>query len=221
MSVRAILFDHDGTLVKSEDIHFQMWKTVLSKYDVVLSPEYYATHYAGKPTLENATDAVQFFALNVPPQALAQAKFQAIHDYVSKRAFPLMPGARLLIEQLKQQGFRLAIVSGARRYEVEKSIQEHHLNNYFETLVCSDDVQKSKPSPDSYLLALERMALPAKACLAVEDTEHGIRAAAEAHIPVLAIPNTTTALQDFSQATAILPNLASIPGWLHNRERLS
>ena len=59
MALRAILLDHDGTIVSSEHIHFQMWVPILSQYGVELSEQQYRTHYAGLPTRANAVQIEQ------------------------------------------------------------------------------------------------------------------------------------------------------------------
>jgi len=68
-------------------------------------------------------------------------------------------------------------------------------------------VLKSKPEPDCYLLALERLSLKPEDCVAIEDTEHGLRAAAMAGIKCLVIPTEMSRHHDFSLASAVLPNM--------------
>lgn len=214
MPIKAILFDHDGTLVDSEPTHFELWKQILTRYGVDLSEQHYREHYAGVPALGNAQDMVSRFSLNEAPEHLARQKAQATSEFLSRRAFSLMPGARGLIEYFHRLGMRMAIVTGSGREVVAATAQGHGLQPFLETLISSDDVQRNKPHPDGYLLALRRLDLGPDECIAVEDTEHGLAAAAAAGIPCLAIPNIMSVHHDFSLAVDTLGELSDIKCWL-------
>jgi HAD superfamily hydrolase (TIGR01509 family) len=207
MPLRAVLFDHDGTLVDSEPIHFLIWKAVLAPYRFLLTEEQYRERYAGVPTLANARDLVQRFGVAEDPAVLAEAKNAATRDYLRRSAFPLMPGVREAIANFAGLGLRLAVVTGASAFGVDATLRAYGLASHFAVVVSVDDVRHSKPAPDSYLLALERLGLPAGDCLAIEDTEHGLAAATGAGIRCLALPTAMSRHHDFSQAAAVLDGM--------------
>ncbi len=204
MTLRAILFDHDGTLVDSEPIHFEMWADVLRPFGVSLSAQQYKVHYAGVPTRANAVDIVRRFGLDVAPDTLAEAKNAATDGFLARSAFPLMSGARAAIEAFHDLGLKLAVVTGASAGGVHVTLREHRLQRYFSTVVSGDDVGASKPAPDCYLLALDRLGLPAADGLAIEDTQHGLQAASAAGVPCLALPTAMSKHHDFERAAAVL-----------------
>jgi HAD superfamily hydrolase (TIGR01509 family) len=207
MALRAVLFDHDGTLVDSEPIHFLAWKEVLAPYGFALTDEQYRERYAGVPTLANARDLVQRFGVAEDPCTLAEAKNAATRDYLRRSAFPLLPGVREAIATFAGLGLRLAVVTGAGAFGVDATLRAHGLAAHFAVVVSGDDVRHGKPAPDCYLLALERLGLPAGDCLAIEDTEHGLAAATGAGIRCLALPTAMSRHHDFSQATAVLDGM--------------
>lgn len=208
MPIRAILIDHDGTLVDSEPSHFRMWATVLARYGVQLSEEVYAAHYAGVPTPSSATDMVGRFGLQVDPRVLTDAKRAATQQYLERGAFPLMPNATRTIIELRGLGLQLAIVTGARADSVYATLRENHLERYFSTVVSGADVQASKPAPDCYLLTLKRLGLKPDECVAIEDTQHGMKAALSAGVRCLALPTAFSAHHDFEGADAVLDGMS-------------
>ena len=176
MPLRAILLDHDGTLVDSEPIHYLVWADVLRRYGFDLSEEQYRARYAGVPTLANAVDLVQRFGVAESPVALAEAKNAATREHLARRPFALLPGVREAIDAFAGLGLQLAVVTGASAFGVNSTLCAHGLASRFAAVVSGDDVRHSKPAPDCYLLALERLGVRAGECVAIEDTEPGVAA---------------------------------------------
>ena len=216
MPIKAVLFDHDGTLVDSEPTHFRMWQEVLTPYGVALSEKQYRDNYAGVPTAANAVDMVSRFAIDEVPAVLADAKNSATRTFLSRTAFSLMPGVREVLPLFRSGGLRLAIVTGAGSNGVQATLRVHALHEFFETVVSGDDVKRSKPAPDCHLLAIERLGLRPSECIAIEDTEHGVNAATSAGIACLAVPTDMSKHHDFSKATAVLGELGAAASWIQN-----
>lgn len=214
MTVQAILFDHDGTLVDSEPEHHQMWISILQEFGVSLSHEEYKRHYAGMPSDANARTLVARFQLDISASGLFEKKNNVTRNYLSHGAFPLMPGAQTSLDFLHENGFQLAVVTGAGREGIDSTIRGHALEKYFSTIVCKDDVVHSKPSPDCYLLALKQLGLSASQAISIEDTEHGVASATQAGIRCLAVPNEMSEEHDFSAASEIFVDLDSARQWI-------
>ena len=216
MSIRfhAVLFDHDGTLVDSEAQHFALWNQVLAPYGFALTLAQYKDFYAGVPTDANAVDLVERFGVKEVPEVLARLKNESAQAYLQANAFPLMPGVRDSIAQLQAANLRMGVVTGARAYAIHATLRSHDLAAEFETVMSADDVVHSKPAPDCYLLALQRMGLSAQDVVAFEDTEHGVAAAIAAGLACVAIPTEMSANHDFSAATVTLPSMQDAVRWV-------
>lgn len=210
----TVLFDHDGTLVESEGQHFALWNQVLAPYGFALTLAQYKDFYAGVPTDANAADLVERFGVRESPEVLARLKNECAQTYLQTHAFPLMPGVRASIAQLQAARLRLGVVTGARAYAIDATLRSHELAAAFETVVSADDVVHSKPAPDCYLLALQRMGVAAHQAVAFEDTEHGVAAAIAAGLACVAIPTEMSAGHDFSAATVILPSMQDAVRWV-------
>jgi len=156
-TIKAILFDHDGTLVDSEEVHYKLWATILSSYNITFFKKDYICHYAGVPTTSNAEMIVNTYSLQISPKVLIQEKCNLISAYLSHNAFPLMPGVKKSLSYFKQLGVKMAVVTGAGIEGVNVTINNNDLKEFFSTIVSSDDVEYNKPAPDPYLLALKEL----------------------------------------------------------------
>lgn len=187
MALKAILFDHDGTLVDSELAHFEMWKDILAEYDIALSYAEYVDRYAGIPTNANAKTIVDNYSLGITPEALIGSKDRLTKDYLSKQALPLMLGALESIEYVYHLGLKIAVVTGAGKEGITATLDKYNLNQYISVVVSGDDVSHSKPAPDCYLLALEKLNIEASDCIAIEDTYNGSLSATSANITCIGV----------------------------------
>ncbi|RYY82899.1 MAG: HAD family hydrolase [Comamonadaceae bacterium] len=90
----------------------------------------------------------------------------------------------------------------------------HGLQGLFEVVVSGDDVRRSKPEPEGYQLAMARLGVAPEACVAIEDTEIGLRAAASAGVRTLAIPHALSAHQDLSRAHSRFDDMTQAADWV-------
>lgn len=215
MSLQAILFDHDGTLVDSESTHLELWRQVVAPYQVEILEQDYWSQMLGVPIERNAADLIRLYGLDVGVEVLIRAKLDANERFLASSFFPAMPYASDILQTFANR-LRLGLVSGSQRNCVEASLRGHGWTPLFEQVVTGDDVSRNKPQPDGYLKALELMQLDAGDCVAVEDTEVGVQAARAAGLPVVAIRNPLSSGHDFSPATAVVDSLKAAHDWIRS-----
>jgi HAD superfamily hydrolase (TIGR01509 family) len=180
---RAYLFDCDGTIVDSMPLHYIAWKTALAEWNCIY-PEDLFYAWGGKPTREIISDLNKMNGLSMPVEAVAVRKEELY--------FALLPQLQAIPEVMEiieaEQGrIPFAVVSGGRRNSVERSLSVLGLMGRFETIVGSEDYVNSKPAPDAFLVAAERLGVAPADCLAFEDTELGIAAATAAGMATVKI----------------------------------
>ena len=198
MTLEAVYFDLDGTLVDSEHLHAVSWNKVLQDYNVQYSEDEFCMAFAGKPTLEAANVIVNTHKLKVSPSQLAEQKHQ-VFAAVSQQALPrLLPGASEILEWCKQQGLKLALVTGSAKAEAHSILNGHQLYNFFDVIFTRDDVVAPKPHPEPYLSAIS--ALNSNACegVAIEDTVTGSTSAVEAGLSTIVVSSQYSKEHDFS-----------------------
>lgn len=220
--LEAILFDHDGTLVDSEKVHFKLLSEVVRKYGICLTYEEYRENYEGIPLPATATKLVSHYDLDIAPDVIVSQKKQATTHYLSEQAFPLMSGAKDAITYFHSLGLRLAVVTGAARDEgVYNTLKNHSLDKYISVVVSADDVERSKPAPDCYSLAMNKLNVSAENCVAIEDTLNGSLSAVAAGIACIGVSSAITQSEPFQgNVVAQFTNLEDARSWLQ-RNHLS
>lgn len=139
-----------------------------------------------------------------------ELKSRYFRRMVRRGRVPLRPGVARLMLEAHAAGLRIGIVTSASRASVKPMLRHGlgpKLKACVDVLVCGDDVSRKKPHPDLYRLALERLAVPASACLAIEDSASGLASALAAGIATLITTNSNTAHEDFAGAALVLDSL--------------
>lgn len=218
---QAIIFDVDGTLAETErDGHRPAFNQAFA--EAGLDWHWDEALYGELLAVTGGKERIRHFAERYAPQIAARADFpalvQRLHaaktrhyvDIVDSGALPLRPGVRELITAARQAGIRLAIATTTSPENVDALLRASlaaEAVDWFEVIGAGDSVPAKKPAPDIYLWVLERLALPAAACLAIEDSPNGLRAALAAGLPTVITVGEYTRSEDFSGATLIVDEL--------------
>jgi HAD superfamily hydrolase (TIGR01509 family) len=142
--------------------------------------------------------------------ALKTAAYEAA---VQGGAVQLRPGVLALIQEAHQQGLRLAIATTTSPVNIAVLLRNaigSEWKDLFGVIEDASTAPKKKPHPQVYVQTLARLGLPSGACLALEDSSNGLRAAAAAGLKTIITPNNFTAHHDFSGALRVLPNLEGV-----------
>jgi len=199
MKLQAVLFDFDGIVVDSEPLHHRAFVRIFEPLELPLSWDRYCGHYLGFDDRDVIRE--RFLEANRPlPDdmliSLMGEKARVFLDLVNEQGATPYPGVVRLIRELYSR-VPLAICSGALQSDIEPILRLLDVWDCFPIQVTADQVKVSKPDPESYQLAFDRLqsAQPeritdAACCLAIEDTPAGIAAARGAGLKVLAVANT-------------------------------
>jgi len=211
-NIKAILFDLDGTLFRSEMYHFIAWNEALKKFSIIVSPEKYIL-YTGK-SAEWIEDDIRAMCNNAFQKGeLINEKNKIFMDLFGNLGWEdggLMPYAKEAIEYFYNKSFQLAICTSGGREETIFKLQSASIEKYFDAIFTADDVEFCKPAPDIYLSAISKFQLKDNECLAIEDTESGLTAAKEAGAFCFAIPTEHSRKQNFEKADKVLASLKDL-----------
>lgn len=187
MAYQGIIFDLDGTLVDTEPIHRDAWFEVMAKHDLQFGPEWFE-QWIGKSDRELAEALERYYKVPAKADLLQVQKRRIYHRMASELASPF-PGVEELLQTLKSD-FLLGVATNSSDKDAAAVFQKTHLDEYFQTIVTADHVDRLKPAPDVYLLASKRLGLFTDVCLVVEDSPSGVKAAKDAGMYVLAVTNS-------------------------------
>jgi beta-phosphoglucomutase family hydrolase len=190
-SFQAYLFDCDGTIADSMPLHYVAWKETLAEWGCAFDEElFYA--WGGKPIREIIATLNELNSLQMPVDAVEKRKEKLYCELL-----PQLKAVPEVLEHIQDQHGRIpfAVVSGSRRNSVVSSLTALHLLDKFDTIVGAEDYQNSKPAPDAFLLAANRLGVAPEHCLVFEDTALGIQAATAAGMASVRVPSPTERLQ--------------------------
>ena len=178
------IFDLDGTLVDSMPTHHRAWLHALRNHGApqhaFLWDEFVA--HGGMAAPDIVADLNRLYGLNMDPETVAAEK-RARYDYLLEtETLPIIPETVGLVKKLRQQGIPYAIGTGSVRHGALNTMRSAGIDELFDIIVTPDDVPpgRGKPCPDIFLLAAEKMGVPASQCVVFEDAQPGLDAAAAA-----------------------------------------
>ncbi len=209
--IKAILWDNDGLLLDSETVFFELTQEVFADFGFELGEEYWGREYLGKA--KRTRQVAHEFGMT--PEVIDRVIerrdsmfFEALQHPISLR-----PKVRETLDALAgtvQQG----VVTGSPREKVELMHRLHGLGGYFDVVITHDEVEETKPHPEPYTTALQRLNLDPGNVIAVEDSERGLASAHAAGIACIVVPNHLTRIQKFDNAYAIEGDVSGVLKYL-------
>lgn len=181
---KAYLFDCDGTIADSMPLHYVAWRNVLAQWGCEFDEEiFYA--WGGMPVTEIISTLNQRHGLAMPVEEVSRRKEEAYYA-----ALPQLKAVPEVLEHIEDQFGQIpfAVVSGSTRDSVVASLESLKILDRFDTLVCAGDYEKSKPDPEPFLMAAQRLGVAPESCLVFEDTEMGVQAATAAGMASVKVP---------------------------------
>lgn len=213
----ALIFDFDGVLVDSEPVHLEAFAAVLAPEGILLTREEYLQRYLGFDDYTCLAEAFRRHGVSADAdrlRVLAEEKTRRLREHLG-RSVPPVPGAVELVRSAVREGIPLAVASGALRREIEIGLEAIGLRDCFPVIVAADEVRYTKPHPESYRQAVQKLQehwgrpLRPERCLAVEDSPTGIASARAAGLRVLALA-TSYPPEELRQADRVEPDLTAV-----------
>jgi putative hydrolase of the HAD superfamily len=209
--IKALLFDFDGLIQDTETPEVAAWQTVYARYGVEFPVELWGRIVGGNGGLD--FDPVAYLAAQtgrpVDPD-LARAD-KRVRDRELVRLEPARTGVRAYLETGKRLGLKLAIASSSTHEWVDNQLVRLGLFEFFDAVICREQVKRVKPDPELFLTALQALGVRPDEALVFEDSSNGVRAGRAAGIRVVAVPNPVTARLGVEGADLTLDSLADLP----------
>jgi beta-phosphoglucomutase len=199
--LKAVLFDFNGVIIKDELIHRELIDELLLAENLPPQGKEFWQISVGRSDRACLYALLKLRGRFVTDEYLDKLIAKKAIAYRQRleqlEALPIYPDVVEFIKQMSESGYKLVVVTGAIRSEVELVLEQAQIDQYFETIVSGDEISQSKPDPEGYLLAVEKLnkldpdfdLLPSE-CIAIEDTFAGLQAVKSAGIQAVAIANT-------------------------------
>lgn len=176
-TIKAVLFDMDGVLIEAKDWHYEALNKALALFGYEITRTEHLSGYDGLPTrtklkkltIEKGLPEKLHDFINEMKQ---QYTVEIIHNQCRPRF-----NHEFALSKLKADGYRIVVCSNSIRMTIEMMMDYAKLSRYLDFIISNQDVKNTKPDPEIYLLAMEKMKLTPEECLICEDNENGIEAA--------------------------------------------
>ena len=193
MSLKAVFLDFSGVIFNDEAINQELIADILLRENLRADGDEYSQYCRGRSDRVYLRDILANRGRILPNEYIDKLLKTKAQGYRKKfdqlTEIPLAPHLTEFLNQLKEQNIAVGLVTGTTRSEVEYILEKVQLAQYFDLIVAGDDLEESKPEPEPYLLAAQKLNLEPSECLAIEDNSVGIEAAKRAKIQVVGISN--------------------------------
>jgi len=219
MRKKAVIFDMDGLMFDTESLGYQAQGELAEELAIPIAFDF---DYYLKQVGRSDKDVMPELASDFGDAELAERFLRKMKkrqtDIASEQGLPIKKGLYELLAFLKQEGAVCVVASSSRRREVSFYLELADISQYFRYQVCGDEVSFAKPDPEIFLSAWKPLDIPKEDCLILEDSLNGIRAAYDAGIEVIMIPDLIVPDDEAkAKTTAILPDLHAVIDWLKEK----
>jgi HAD superfamily hydrolase (TIGR01509 family) len=182
--IKAILFDMDGVIFDTERIYLEHWIEIFQKYGYTMTQEVYAS-VMGRGRENVMRIFKEVFGQDLPILEMYKEKDKMLKQAVEEGKVPMKPGAKEILSFLKNNNFKTALATSAKRDRMLMQLKMANIEAEFDAVICGDDITKSKPNPEIFLMAAQSIGIAPENCAVVEDSSAGIEAAYKAEMLAL------------------------------------
>jgi HAD superfamily hydrolase (TIGR01509 family) len=210
--IKALIFDFDGLILDTETPDVHAWQNIYAEHGVQFPVESWGQVIGGTGAsqFDAAIHLQNLLGHPLDLEALQTQQNHISHSLVAQQS--ILPGVLDYLQEAKRIHLQLAIASSSPHDWVDSHAKRLGIFDYFDKVICADDVAagRTKPNPDLFLLALKQLQVRKDEAIVFEDSPNGVRAAKSAGIFVVAVPNPVTSLLAIEHANLILTSLSDL-----------
>ncbi|HCW53956.1 MAG TPA: HAD family phosphatase [Clostridium sp.] len=179
--IKAVLFDMDGVIFDTEKAYLDTWIKVFNKHGYEMKREIYISVMGtGRKNVKKTF--INIFGENLPIEEMYKEKDYLLAKIIDEGKVPVKDGAEEILSYLKENGYKIALATSAKRVRTDKQVNMAKLEKYFDEIVTGDDISNGKPDPEIFLKAANKLGVKPEECIVIEDSPAGIQAAFNGHM---------------------------------------
>lgn len=214
MQYQAVVFDMDGVIFDTERLVIEFWKEVAKKHNIP-NVEHTCIQCLGTNRVRTREIFLENYGADFPYDPYRAEVTELFNTHYKGVPLPTKPGVRELLSYLQEQDIKVGLASSTAQHLVRDEIGTAGLLPYFQTLVCGDMVEHSKPAPDIFLKACEILNADPTKSIAIEDSFNGIRSAHCAGMTPIMVPDQVQPTDEIrALAFHVMPSLLDVLSWL-------
>ena len=214
MQYQAVVIDMDGVIFDTERLVIEYWKEVAKKHNIP-NVEHTCIQCLGTNRVRTREIFLENYGADFPFDPYRAEVTELFNTHYKGVPLPTKPGVRELLSYLQEQDIKVGLASSTAQHLVRDEIGTAGLLPYFQTLVCGEMVEHSKPAPDIFLKACEILNADPTKSIAIEDSFNGIRSAHCAGMTPIMVPDQVQPTDEIrTLAFHVMPSLLDVLNWL-------
>lgn len=210
---KAVIFDMDGIIFDSERLAFSCWKKVAQEYQLDGMEEVFPP-CIGANEVRTREILINYYGSDFSYDAFRKDTSVLFREMMNKDGLPVKKGVKELFACLKINDIPIGLASSTRLAIVTEELQQAGLYNFFQAVTGGDQLKRSKPEPDIYLMACEKLGVRPKDTYAVEDSYNGIRSSYSAGMMPIMVPDLLPPTDEMRRKSVIvLDDLLQVRDW--------
>lgn len=177
---RAVIFDFDGVVVKSEPLHYRAFSETLRPLGITIKRSRWYKEFSGTGSRSIISRLFDEFGVHADVEEYMQRRKRLYAAYVKQGKLKPTKGLRRFLTKLKTQDIKTAIASSGHNSNIELVLSTIGLEDRFDVIVGSEDAKRSKPDPEIFLVAAKKLETRPEECVVIEDSIPGTEAACRA-----------------------------------------
>lgn len=205
---KLVIFDMDGLIFDSERLFMKHLIKIANEYGYTITKEMYVNTLglAGENLRKKMNE---YCGPDYPLREIGEKSRVSMKEEIMTDGLPVKPGIRDLLEYLKNKEIPVAVASSSPKRHVTEYLEITGLLNYFRLVIGGESVANSKPAPDIFFKVADELHMPFNKCMVLEDSENGIRAAYNARMIPVCIPDLKYPCDDVAGLADIILNDAN------------
>lgn len=205
----AVVFDMDGVIFDSEKAVMDCWLELAAKYNIPNIEEPYLA-CIGTNDAKTREIMLNAYGPDFPYDEYAKEASKMYHEKYDGGRLPMKHGVLKILNYLKDKNKKIALASSTRRETVINQLRDAGILDYFDEIVTGDMVKRSKPAPDIFLLACEKIGVKPSRAFAVEDSYNGIRSAHAGGLKPIMVPDLLPANGEMKDLSIVVRTLDDV-----------
>lgn len=212
--VKGVIFDMDGVIIDTESLSLVFWEKILKKHGIQMDREAQIS-LMGKGRDDTIEGLKEAYGRELPMEDYYMEKGQAVIDYLEENKPGVKKGFESLLKYLIENGYKTAIATSTVRWKMKNRMKFLHFDEMVDDVVCGDEVKKSKPNPEIFLKAAQKLKLTPEECIVIEDSKAGVEAAYKGGFRCIMVPDFVKPDDDLKKKTLkIVDSLEEVEEWL-------
>lgn len=220
MSIKTIIFDMDGVLFDTERLCMESWVQVAKEWNIQDMEEVFPL-CIGLNANDTKALVRNHYGEEFPFDEYRAEASKWFKKEVLEKGMPVMKGVRELLTFLQENKYTIGLASSTRYEAVLHHLEQAGIREYFSVIVAGDMVEHSKPRPDIYLLACEKLGVKPEEAYAIEDSPNGIRSAHSAGMKPIMVPDMIAPDEEMKKLSFLICNdLTEVQSFLENGQKI-